>query len=358
MPITSTPVLVTGITGFIAAEIAKQLLNRGYLVRGTTRDVARAREDGFITSLPGADQRLELVEADLDDPGAFDDAVESCEQIMHVASPYVLDVEDPQRNLVDPAVNGTVSVLASAAKSSVASRVILTSSFAAVAGAPKDGVWTEDDWNDVSTIESGPYPFSKTMAEGAAWDYVESNTPGFDLVVINPTGVIGPSIVPRLNQSATLFTSLTNGSVPGIISLDFAYVDVRDVAKAHVLAMETPSASGRYLCSAATVSTRHIVELMKEQGFGDRYRLPSISLDNAFGMVITRLVANFQPKGTRDFIRKAIGKTYHLDTTKIRTELGLEFRDIDQTLIEALEDLEKWGHLGKKQPVGELGARG
>ncbi len=95
IPVTEAPVLVTGATGFVAAEIVKQLLEAGYTVRGTTRDVAKSEADGYLAALSGADQRLELVQADLGDPGAFDVAVSGCEYIMHIASPFVLDVEEP-----------------------------------------------------------------------------------------------------------------------------------------------------------------------------------------------------------------------------------------------------------------------
>jgi len=352
MPVTETPVLVTGATGFVAAELVKQLLEAGYTVRGTTRDIAKSQNDGILQALDGADERLELIEADLLDPGAFDKAVQGCEYVMHTASPFVLDVEDPQLDLVDPAVKGTISVLESAARVGGVRRVILTSSFAAMAGAPKEEAWTEADWNEDSSLEHGAYAYSKTMAERAAWDFMDQREVDFDLVVINPTGVIGPSIVPRLNQSHSLYVSATNGEIPGIIDLEFPMVDVRDVAKAHILAMEIAEAAGRYLCSAETRSMRQNFELLKEAGFGDRHKLPSLPLDNVFGNVLVRLISRFQPTGTRDFITRSLGRSYELDTSKIRTELGLEFRDIDQSVIDTMTSLENWGHLGKKAVVG------
>ncbi len=351
MPNTTAPVLVTGATGFLAAEIIKQLLAADYRVRGTTRDVAGSEADGQLASLPGADQRLEMLEADLLDPGAFDAAVVGCEYVMHTASPFFLDAEDPQHDLIDPAVEGTRSVLESVSKAGGVRRVVLTSSFAAMSGAPKEETWNEDDWNDVSSLDSGPYAYSKTMAERAAWDFMDDDDRSFDLVVINPTGIIGPSIVPRLNASHSLFVSATNGETPGIIDLHFPMVDVRDVARAHIMAMENPEAAGRYLCSAGTRSMRQNIELLKEAGFGDRYKLPSLPLDNALGNVLVRLVSRTQPKGIRDFISRSLGHTYELDTSKIRTELGLEFRDVDQSVIDTMTSLENWGHLGKKIEV-------
>jgi dihydroflavonol-4-reductase len=352
MATTEKPVLVTGVTGYIGAEVARQLLAAGYRVRGTTRDVARAREAAYVTALPGGADRLELVEADLLDADAIGGAIAGCEYVMHVASPYVLDVEEPQRDLVDPAVEGTLTVLRAATVTGTVKRIVLTSSVAAVSGAPRERPFTEDDWNRESGLDNAPYSFSKTLAERGAWEYVESERPSFDLVSINPSGVIGPSIVPRLNQTGLMFSNLTNGELPGIISLDFAYVDVRDVGRSHLAAMETATASGRYICSAQTVSVRHIVAVMRQMGIDERYKLPSLPLDNGVGNVVVKLVANMQPKGTRAYLKAYVGRTYGFDTSRIRDGLGIEFRDIDDTLVAAIKDAERWGHLGKKTPVG------
>ncbi|MGI9665543.1 MAG: NAD-dependent epimerase/dehydratase family protein [Acidimicrobiia bacterium] len=358
MTVTDAPVLITGVTGYIGAEVAKQLLAAGYRVRGTTRDADHARVGGYVTGLDGAAERLELVQADLLDAGSIATAATGCDYIIHVASPYILDVADPQRDLVDPAVKGTEAVLEAASLVGTVKRVVLTSSVAAVMGAPRARVFTETDWNTVSTLDNGPYSFSKTQAERLAWDYVESEQPSFDLVVINPSGVIGPSIVPRLNQSAVLFSNLTNGETPGIVSLDFAYVDVRDVGKAHVAAMETPSASGRYICSAETVTMRRVIDVMREMGLDQKYKLPSMSLDNAFGNLVVRLVANAQPKGTRSWLKTFVGKTYTFDTARIESELSIEFRDMNDTLSAAIADTDHWGHLGHKVVPGEEVSQG
>jgi dihydroflavonol-4-reductase len=347
MPITNTPILVTGATGFVAAEIVKQLLGADYRVRGTTRNVANAEAEGSLTELPGASERLELAEADLLDEDAYDEAVVGLEYVMHVASPFVLDVEDPQRDLLDPAVKGTLSVFESAVRAGGVKRIVLTSSFAAISGGTRDGSWSEADWNNTSTLESGSYAYSKTMAERAAWTFMEDRQPSFDLVVINPTGVIGPSIVGRVNQTHQVLIGATKGDYPGIINIEFPLVDVRDVATAHIRAMENHDASGRYLTSAKSASFRHMMDVARENGFGERYKLPTLGLDNPIGDVLVKLAATFQPKGTRDFLRSNVGKTYDLDTSKVQNELGVEFRDLDQSLAEALKDLERWGHLGK-----------
>lgn len=243
MPITEAPVLVTGATGFVGSEIVKQLLAAGYRVRGTTRNVEKANKAGHLTALAGADQRLQLFQADLLDPGAFDKSAARCEYVMHVASPYITNVEDPQRDLLDPAVNGTLNVLDTCVSAETVKRVVLTSSFAAMMRPPEQGVFTEADWNTSASLDRSPYAYSKTMAERAAWDFVENKVPGFDLVVINPPGITGPSIVPRVNETDAFFISMTNGTQPAIVAIDWPFVDVRDVAMAHIKAMENPRAS-------------------------------------------------------------------------------------------------------------------
>lgn len=346
-PITSAPVLVTGVTGYVGSQVARELLESGYRVRGTTRDPEAARQAGHLTSLPGAD-RLELVAADLMDPGSIDAAVAGCEYVMHVASPYELDVEDPQRDLIDPAVQGTLAVLRAAEKAGTVRRVVLTSSFAAITFGPRPGhVFTEEDWNEEATVESGAYYLSKTLAEQAAWDFVDTRDPGFDVLAINPPGILGPSLVPSVNTSAGGLVSLTDGSVPVLVDLVHPYVDVRDVALAHLRAIERSGASGRYLLCGGVVGYPHIAAIGREV-VGDEYRIPKRTLDGRIGNAIARFMANFQSKEVRRFAKVNIGADYRLDTTKARTDLGLEFRDLDDTLRDAWLDLHRWGHLGKK----------
>ena len=348
-PITEAPVLVTGASGFVASHIVRQLLEDGYRVRGTVRDPERTRAEGHLTALPDASERLELVRADLLTPHAFDDAVTGCAYVIHTASPYVIDVDDPQRDLVDPAVLGTTSVLQSCLEAEGVRRVVLTSSGAAISDQANGHINTEEDWNTRSSLTRNPYYHSKTLAERAAWDFVATNDPGFDLVVINPFYVIGPSLVPGVNTSHTFFTGFTNGRIPAVLAIDWPFVDVRDVASAHVLAMELPAAGGRYIVAAETWSMRQVIDLLRANGWGDRYRLPSLSMDRGPGVALSRLAVNLQPPGPRSYMKSHLGGHMRFDNTKARTELGIEFRDVDQTILDTMDDLERWGHLGKKR---------
>ena len=348
-PVTDSPVLVTGASGFIASHIVQQLLEGGYRVRGTVRDPAKTRTEGHLTALAGADERLELTAADLLTPGAFDIPVRDCEYVIHTASPYAIDVDDPQRDLVDPAVRGTISVLESCQETPSIRRVVLTSSVAAITDQADGHLNTESDWNTRSSLTRNPYYYSKTLAEQAAWQFIEDGERGFDLVVINPFFVIGPSLAPGINPTHTSLIGLTNGQIPAVIGLEWPMVDVRDVARAHILAMENPAAAGRYIIAAETRTVRQVIDLLRANGYGDRYKLPSIRLDNAVGVALTRFAARFQAPGTRDYMRNHLGGEMRFDNSKARRELEIEFRDVDQTILDTMSDLERWGHLGKKR---------
>jgi len=346
MKITAAPVLVTGAAGFVASHIVRELLARGYRVRGTVRSLAKDKELAPLRALPGATERLELVEADLLGASAFDGPAAGCEYVLHTASPYALDVKDPQRDLVDPAVNGTVNVLAACRRAGTVKRVVLTSSMAAITDEPdSDRVLTEADWNERSTLERNPYYLSKTLAEKAAWRFVESERPGFDLVVVNPFLVIGPSIGPGLNTSNQLFVDLLAGTYPGVMNLTWGFVDVRDVALAHVAAMETAEAKGRYICAGDTIAMRPLVEVLERSGWGEGRKLPRLGMDCAAGDFAVRLSSYLQPKGVGSYLRTHVGRVPCYDTAKIQGELGIRFRPVETSVLETLDDLARWGHV-------------
>ena len=339
------PVCVTGASGFIASRLVADLLQQGYRVRGTVRDASQAAKYSFLTELPGATDRLELVSADLLAPESFEDAVAGCEYVMHTASPYVLTAKDPDKELVQPALRGTEGVLAACAKVGGVKRVVLTSSVAALTDEPQPGeVLTEEDWNEKSSLTRNPYYFSKVKAERAAWKFMEDQSPDFDLVVINPFMVYGPSLSKAINTSNQVFIDLLTGVFPGIINISWSLVDVRDVAQAHILAMETPTASGRHLCAHNTIGMRELVALLAELGYRN-YKLPKLSLDNGFGNLLVRLASLFQPAGVRSYLKTNLNRVPNFDNSKIKSELGLEFRDFESSLSDTILDLIQWKHI-------------
>ncbi|HXT09572.1 MAG TPA: NAD-dependent epimerase/dehydratase family protein [Roseiarcus sp.] len=337
-----TRVLVTGATGFLASHAIADLLAQGYVVRGTVRSTAKALKEAALARIPGA-ERLELIEADLLDAASFERPAQGCDAVLHMASPYAIQVENPQRDLVDPAVQGTKAVLAAAAKAGVR-RVVLTSSMAAITDEPPaDHALSEADWNAKSSLTRNPYHFSKTQAERAAWRFMDEAKPGFDLVVVNPSVVIGPSYTKALNESHKLLVGMTKGVYPGVLALNWGFVDVRDVARAHVLALETPSAQGRYLCAGDILTMRETVAALREAL--PQAKLPSLPLDNFAGTTMVKLGSYMQPAGVGSFLRSHIGRKLRYDNAKIRRDLGLSFRPARAAIAEAAADLVKWRHI-------------
>lgn len=341
-------VLVTGATGFIASHIVERLLAQGHRVRGTVRSLKKEKDLAPLRALAGASERLELVEADLLRDGAFDAAAQGCEGVLHTASPYVLDAKDPQKDLVDPALNGTRNVLRACQKAGTVKRVVVTSSMAAITDEPEsDHVLTEADWNVKSTLERNAYYYSKTLAEKAAWEFVEKEKPSFDLVTINPFLVIGPSHSAGINTSNQLFVDLLKGAYPGLMNLTWGFVDVRDVADAHIRALETPGAKGRYITAGDTIAMRSVVELLEKNGWAKGNKLPKLGMDCAVGDFAVRLSSYLQPKGVGSYLRTHVGRVPRYDTSKVKKELGLAFRPVETSILETLEDLARHGHVVK-----------
>jgi dihydroflavonol-4-reductase len=336
-------VLVSGATGFIASHVVERLLAAGHEVVGTVRNPKDAPKVAHLLAMTGA-EHLHLVAADLTDADPFT-AHADVDAVMHMASPYSVDVNDPQTDLVDPAVEGTLSMLRAAAAHPRVKRVVLTSSFAAVTDEPPDRVLTEADWNTQSSLARNSYYYSKTLAERAAWDFVTREKPGFDLVVVNPFVVIGPSHSGAKNVSTQIFIDLVNGAYPAIMALTWGFVDVRDVADAHMAAMNHPAAKGRYLCAAGNKSMAETVAQMRAEGFSGK--LPKIDLSGPVGTVVAKLASYTQPQGVGSYMRSHLGRVPRYDTTKIETDLGIAFRKTETSISDTLANLEHWGQIGR-----------
>ena len=316
-------ICVTGASGFIASVLVSDLIEAGHTVRGTVRSTGDLSKYSYLTELPGADERLTLFGANLLDAGAFDKIVASADVVMHTASPYALTVDNPQRDLVDPAIKGTETVLESCRKSNSVKRVVLTSSWVAVTDEPTGKVYTEADWNETSSLARNPYYYSKVVAEKAAWAFMETHKPDFDLVVINPNLVIGASLGPAMNPSNSVIQQFLLGVYPGVLDMMWGFVDVRDVSKAHFLAMDSPDASGRYLCLAGVRTIKYVVDLLRENGYAN-YKLPSMDLQSGFGSALFKLLSYSQPKGIGTYLRSHLGRMQRaLVSAKKRKKNGL-----------------------------------
>ncbi|TDQ08108.1 SDR family oxidoreductase [Pedobacter metabolipauper] len=262
-------VLVTGGTGFVGIYCILQLLQQGYTVKTTVRSLNRKQEvisllqSAGMTSL----EQLSFVEADLGADDHWNDAVEGCMYVLHVASPFPAGEPEDADELIIPARDGALRVL-KAARNAGVKRVVLTSSFAAIGYSKdtKDHVFTELDWTDPE-IASGAYIKSKTIAEMAAWDYMKNEGGDMELTVINPVAIFGPVMGQDHSTSVGFIKSLLEGHIKQTPGFTFGVVDVRDVAAIHLLAMTHPEAAGeRFLATASdVVSIYDIAQFIKKE---------------------------------------------------------------------------------------------
>ena len=338
-------ICVTGASGYIAAHIVRELLAKGYKVRGTVRSKIDSSKYDYLRKIPGASKRLKLFQSDLLIEDSFGEAFAGSDYLMHVASPYFVDSQDPQNDLVTPALSGTLNVLRSAKNTSSIKRVVLTSSaFAITDVGDSEIIFTEKDWNEKSTLSRDPYPLSKSLAEKAAWKFIEFEKTNFDLITINPSAVIGPSLGPRVNTSPAIIRDLLIGEYPLIMDLVVGYVDVRDVARAHCQAMEILEASGRYICNSESLSLKQLINLLKRAG-ASHYKLPGIDMSSKLGSQFVKLMSYAQPRWLGNYLRLHIGHPALYDNTKIKSELGMKFLTIEQSVRDTFHDLQAWGHI-------------
>jgi nucleoside-diphosphate-sugar epimerase len=265
-------VLVTGGTGYIGSWVTKMLLEKGYTVRLTVRNKSKKENYQHLIDIENnTDGKLEFWEADLLSEGSFDAAAEGCSSVIHMASPFTLRFKDPQKELIDPALKGTRNVLNSATKSSSVKKVVLTSSVAAVHGDNFDmkelglSEFTEEQFNYSSSLSHQAYSYSKVLAEKEAWK-INKEQDKWKLIVINPSFVMGPSLSKTSNSESLNFMKemLSGKYYLGAPNLMFGFVDVRDVAKAHLLALEYESAEGRHILAERTVSVYGFSRLIKK----------------------------------------------------------------------------------------------
>jgi nucleoside-diphosphate-sugar epimerase len=271
-----TTVLVTGATGFIAGHCIEELLSHGYAVRGTVRDAA-----ADVTHLTAIARRtggsLEFTQASLDDDAGWAAAVDGCAYVWHLASPVPATLPRTAAELIRPAVDGTRRVLRAAARSGTVRRVVMTSSTDAIVHghADPDRVRTEADWSAPERL--APYPASKLSAERAAWEFAADQP--VELVTINPGLVLGPLQRRQQSTSMEVIRLLLGRKLPAVPRLSFAVADVRDVAAAHRLAMETPGAAGnRYICANPALWMGDIAAVLATAFGPHGYRVPTRTL--------------------------------------------------------------------------------
>ena len=338
-----TRVLLTGGSGFIAAHVLGILLQHGHSVVTTVRSQEKANKIKEAHPSAGKDKLDFSIVEDIAKEGAFDKTVISdppFEAVIHTASPFHFNTEDVQKDLLDPAIIGTTGILKSIKKSApTVKRVVVTSSFASIVNGNK-GTWPEHtydeaDWNPI-TKEDAPknaangYRASKTFAERAAWDFIEQESPNFTLATMCPPLVLGP-IVHYLNSLDALNTS--NQRIQDLIQgknheqlppgNPFIWVDVRDLALAHVLAMEKDAAANkRFFITEGYFSNKQILEIIRKDFPQYKDVLAPESVEGG------------------DYPKDGV---YKIDNKRVKDVLGITYTSLEKSVVDTVKSLQAVG---------------
>ncbi len=337
MTTSSNPILVTGASGFVAIHTIIQLLEQGHKVRGTIRSLAKEAEvRETISKYVQANDRLEILPADLEQDSGWDEAMKDVEYVLHVASPFPLFEPKHEDELIIPAVQGTLRVLRASHKANV-KRVVQVSSNAAISSGHngENRTFTEDDWS-ITENNIGAYSKSKTLAERAAWDFINSveNINKMELVTINPPLILGPVPNKNFRTSVELIRIYMLGQVPGVGRIKMGFVDVRDVAAAIILAMNTPEAAGnRFLCSGGVLWLKEIVEILHKEYAKRGYKIPTTQ----FPSFLIRFIALFDKKIA--LVTNSLDWDYDLSSEKAKRILKWSPRTKKEAVLSMAESL-------------------
>ncbi len=338
---TTRPVLVTGATGYVAGWIVKGLLDAGATVHAAVRDPDNAAKVAhLVEAAQHAPGTLRLFPGDLTKPGSYADAMAGCGVVFHTASPFTRNVDDPQRDLVDPAVGGTRDVLQTANEVDTVTRVVVTSSCAAIytdaaecADAP-GGRLTEDLWNTTASLDYEPYNLSKVEAEREAWRIAEAQD-RWRLVVINPSLVIGPSLQRRpTSESFSIIRQLIGGQMRlGAPRVALGVVDVRDVARAHLAAGFLADAEGRHIVSGHSTNTLELGKALQRHG-GFDLPLPRTAIPKWLFKAVSPLFGV-----SRRYVEGNVDHPFVADNSKSREKLGVTYRPLEDSLVEMVQQV-------------------
>ncbi|XP_068635882.1 noscapine synthase SDR1-like [Aristolochia californica] len=266
-------VCVTGGAGFLASWLIMRLLKHGYFVRTTTRSNPEYREETtHLTSLPGASERLEIFEADLNAPNSFTSAIKGCMGVFHVAHPTITDPQEPIESVIKTCVEGTLGILQACVDSETVKRVVYTSSVAAVlfnktagyTGTADESSWTDIDFCGEMKIPATTYFIAKTATERAALLFAEEN--GLDLVTVLPSVVVGPFLIPNFPFSfSAALAPITGDAEQCKLLRNAMFVHIDDAVSAHIFLFENPEAKGRYICSSNSCSARELAHFLSSR---------------------------------------------------------------------------------------------
>lgn len=334
-------VLLTGVTGFLGSHTTIQLLGKGYEVIGTLRNMDRAPEiRAIIASHTENINNLNFAQADLLDKDIWKELTQGIDYVQHIASPFPRVLPKNEEELIEPARNGTLYVLEAAAANGV-KRTVLTSSTGAImygkAKGQQSGLYNESDWSDeTNNKDITPYFKSKTIAEKAAWAFMEENPSSMELSTVCPGAILGPVLEKDFGTSANIIVKNLDGSIPAYPNIGFDSVDVRSVADLLIKAMETPEAAGeRFIASSGYLAFGEVARILKE--VYPKYRIPSFMLPN----FMVRLFSNIDP--SLKPILLDLGLERRMDHSKALRILKWEPIPVKEAVLSCAESLIKLG---------------
>jgi len=330
-------VLVTGGTGFLGQWVVKLLLDRGYTVRATVRDLKNTPRYEFLyTVSAGADKasgRLSFHQCELASEAGWDDAVRDCRAVVHVAGTINLDATDARKDLIEPALMGVRNIFGAVTRAGTVKRIVVTSSFAAVSDDFAEfasHTYDANDWNTKSSETFNAYAYSKTLEEKACWEYVRHSN-DLSLTTICPGSILGPALNDDMGyvNRETVFRFL-KGGVPTLLDLNLSLCDVRDCAAAHVAALESvDSIDKRYICTHDAVPLKDIVDCLGAMSPRFKRRMPARKLPTR---VVLWWVRFFISRGTFQNLKSTLGKRPGFNLVKERAEIAMELRPWEETV--------------------------
>ena len=326
-------VLVTGANGHLGLALTAQLVEAGHRGRASSRGATVKARAAPLQALG-----VEVDEADVLDAAAMERAAQDVEVVFHLAAPFRFVVKDPQRELIAPALRGAENALVAAHKAG-ARRVVMTSSTVTLGGKHRDRPLDERDWND-DAVNS--YAIAKTLAERNAWRVAKQR--GVDLVCINPCAMMGPGFV-RHTPNTLPIASLLAGEIPLAPPFCGNYVDVRDVARAHILAAETATASGRYVLGGTHLRFLDLgkqVKTLRPAAKVPTRELPTLLFPVARMMDFVLHKTRGLPRQlSADFIEEYRDGRVTFSAARAQRELGWSARPFAETLHDTVEWIER-----------------
>lgn len=326
----------------MSSHCITQLLNKGYKVKTTLRNINRKDEvlEMLKVGEVSAFENIEFVQTDLTSDEGWDEAASECDYVLHVASPINLEVPKDENDFIVPAMKGTQRVL-KAARDAGVKRVVMTSNFGAVGYSHKDTtkIITEEEWTDPNEKDLSAYNKSKVLAERAAWDFIRKEGGKLELAAINPMAIFGPALGPKLSSGFVLLKNVLDGSLRAIPNMTLGIVDVRDLADLHTRAMTNPAASGqRFLALCGGIMTLPEVAVLLKEKLGEKAlkvstrKLPDWNV---------RIAALFSP--TAKNLLPQLGRYRNASNEKAKTLLGWQPRTNEEAILAAAESLIRFG---------------